>query len=211
MKIHTSTGGPAATNGYLIVDEDAKIGAIIDAPQEATARLIDVARRDGLTIPYLILTHGHWDHTADHALVTEAFPDAKVLIHRADEPQLEMPDLFFPLYFPIPARQADGYLNEGETLRIGGMAFAIMHTPGHSPGLVVLHEPTQHLLIAGDLIFAGSVGRTDFPGCDAKAMSASLQRVLALPDETVIFSGHGPQTTMGKERRTNPFLKRVGT
>ena len=210
MKISTNTGGLAATNAYLIADENTGDAAVIDAPQNTVLPLLNVAKHNGWNIRYLLLTHGHWDHTSDHKVVTDAYPDAKVLIHALDEPKLITPgSRIFTLPYKIPPRKADGYLEDGKTIRIGNLEFQIIFTPGHSPGHVVLYCPTESLLIAGDLLFAGAVGRTDLPDSDPAAMEISLQRVTQLPDNTAVRPGHGPPTTIGQEKQSNPFLQGI--
>ena len=210
MKISTNTGGLAATNAYLIADENTGDAAIIDAPQNTVLPLLNVAKHNGWNIRYLLLTHGHWDHTSDHKVVTDAYPDAKVLIHALDEPKLITPgSRIFTLPYKIPPRKADGYLEDGKTIHIGKQEFQIIFTPGHSPGHVVLYCPAESLLIAGDLLFAGAIGRTDLPDSDPAAMEISLQRVTQLPDNTAVRPGHGPPTTIGQEKQSNPFLQGI--
>ena len=210
MKIRTNTGGLAATNAYLIADENTGDAAIIDAPQNTVLPLLNVAKHNGWNIRYLLLTHGHWDHTSDHKVVTDAYPDAKVLIHALDEPKLITPgSRIFTLPYKIPPRKADGFLEDGKTIHIGKQEFQIIFTPGHSPGHVVLYCPTESLLIAGDLLFAGAIGRTDLPDSDPAAMEISLQRVTQLPDNTAVRPGHGPPTTIGQEKQSNPFLQGI--
>ena len=210
MKISTNTGGLAATNAYLIADENTGDAAIIDAPQNTVLPLLNVAKHNGWNIRYLLLTHGHWDHTSDHKVVTDAYPDAKVLIHALDEPKLITPgSRIFTLPYKIPPRKADGFLEDGKTIHIGKQEFQIIFTPGHSPGHVVLYCPAESLLVAGDLLFAGAVGRTDLPDSDPAAMEISLQRVTQLPDNTAVRPGHGPPTTIGQEKQSNPFLQGI--
>lgn len=207
MKIHTNTGGLAATNAYLIADETTGDAAIIDAPQNTLLPLLNVARHHQWNIRYLLLTHGHWDHISDHQVLTDAYPNAKVLIHRLDEPKLIKPgSLIFTLPYTIPPRKADGYLEDGQRIHIGNLEFQIIFTPGHSPGHVALYCPGQSLLMAGDLLFAGAIGRTDLPDSDPAEMEKSLMRVAELPEETAVRPGHGPPTTIGKEKMSNPFL-----
>src|SRR5690348_15965877 len=132
MKIHMNTGGLAQTNAYLLLDEPTKTAALIDAPGDTTAPLLQIAQQQGYDHKYLLLTHGHWDHPSDHQIVTTAFPHAKVLIHPLDESKLLDPvSKKFPLPYTIPPRRPDGYLNEGEHIQIGSLDFLILHTPGH--------------------------------------------------------------------------------
>ena len=207
MKIHTNTGGLAVTNAYLIVDETTGMAALIDAPHNTTAPLMNVAKHNNWTIQYLLLTHGHWDHIGDHKVVTDQYPQAQILIHHLDEPQLLTPgSLFFQLPYKIPPRKADGYLEDGQMVHIGNLEFTVMFTPGHSPGHVVLYCPAESLLISGDLLFAGTVGRTDLPDSNPDDMRQSLLRVAELPDTTDVRPGHGPPTTIGAEKISNPFF-----
>jgi len=208
MKIHMNTGGLAETNAYLIVDEASKAAAIIDAPESTTASLLGLAKEHGYDIQYLLLTHGHWDHISDHKVVTDAFPKAKVLIHRADEPKLQQPQsLLIELPYAIEPRNADGYIEDGDKIHIGHTVLAAMHTPGHAAGHVVFYAPEQKVLFAGDLLMAGAVGRYDFEDGNLALLKQSLHRVMLLPDPVRVHSGHGPATTIGHERTANPYLR----
>src|SRR5262249_48291397 len=157
----------------------------------------------------LWLTHGHFDHTADHAEVTRRFPNAKVLIHELDEPKLLQPAVqtrMFQLPFVIPPRKADAYVTDGQVLKLGNLDVTVLHTPGHAPGHVMYHIASEHVLIGGDLIIGGSVGRTDLPDSDHAQLMASILRVMQLPDDTKLLGGHGPVTTLGQERANNPYV-----
>ncbi len=211
MKIYNNTGGLAETNAYLVVDEGTRVGAIIDAPEGTTASLIAIAKDAGVDVQYLLLTHGHWDHLSDHAVVTEAFPKAQVLIHQLDEAKLQRPgSLLFELPYQIPARDADGHIDDGQKIHIGGVTLAAMYTPGHCEGHVVLYSNEHAVLFAGDLLMAGAVGRYDLPDGDVGLLKKSLHRVMLLPDKTKVLSGHGPATTIGNERNGNPFIREWG-
>ena len=205
----TNTGGIAGTNCILVADEAARQAVMFDAPDHTTEPLLAEAAKRGWDLIGLWLTHGHFDHFADHAVVNGRFPGAKVLIHAGDAAKIEDPALqtrLFRLPLTIPPRRPDGLLVDGQELRIGSLEVRVMHTPGHSAGHVVYYFPQENLLIGGDLIIGGSIGRTDLPDSDPEAMQASLRRVMALPDPTRLLGGHGPATTLGEERRTNPFL-----
>jgi glyoxylase-like metal-dependent hydrolase (beta-lactamase superfamily II) len=155
----------------------------------------------------LWLTHGHFDHLADHKVVTDRFPKAKVLIHKLDEPKLKDPtSKLFKLPFEIPARSADGYVEDGQVLAIGGIEVRVMHTPGHSPGHVAFYLPGQRVIIGGDLIMMNSIGRTDLPDSDADELYRSIRKVMRLPDETQLLAGHGEAATLGEQRRRNPYV-----
>ncbi len=149
----------------------------------------------------LWLTHGHFDHLADHAAVREKFPNVKILIHPLDEHRLSEPgSSTFMLPFKIPPGKADGFVNDGDELLLGSMKVRVMHTPGHAPGHVCYYFAEQNLLVGGDLIIMGAIGRTDFPDCDAAAMDESLRKVMKLPDETVLLPGHGEISSIREER-----------
>jgi hydroxyacylglutathione hydrolase len=207
MQILSNTGGIASTNCYLVADESTGQAVLFDAPDHTVAPLLEEAKKRKWDIIGLWLTHGHFDHTADHALVTEKFPNAKVLIHRLDEPKLIEPNTkFFPLPFEIPSRKADGYIEDGQTLKIGDISLTVIHTPGHSPGHVMYHFPDQNILIGGDLIFVNSVGRTDLPDSDPAQMDDSIRRVMKLPPETRLLPGHASVTTLADEAARNPYV-----
>jgi glyoxylase-like metal-dependent hydrolase (beta-lactamase superfamily II) len=207
MQILSNTGGIAATNCYLIADEATGQAVLFDAPDHTVAPLLEEAKKRKWNIIGLWLTHGHFDHIADHALVTKNFPNAKVLIHRLDEPKLIEPNTkFFPLPFEIPSRKADGYIEDGQTLKIGDIPLTVIHTPGHSPGHVMYHFPDQNILIGGDLIFVNSVGRTDLPDSDPAKMRESIRRVMKLPPLTRLLPGHAGVTTLADEAAGNPYV-----
>ncbi|MGH7177375.1 MAG: MBL fold metallo-hydrolase [Tepidisphaeraceae bacterium] len=208
MIVLPATGGLAATNCYLIGDEAAQLAVLFDAPNDTVAPLLDETRRRGWDLIGLWLTHGHWDHLADHAVVTQAFSNARLLIHPLDEPKLKTPgSAMFPLPFAIPARGADALLEDGQKLRIGSIEVDVIHTPGHSPGHVCFHLPRENVLIGGDLIICGAVGRTDLPDSDPRALDESIRRIMRLPDATQLLPGHCDASTLGAERAHNPFVQ----
>jgi glyoxylase-like metal-dependent hydrolase (beta-lactamase superfamily II) len=208
MQILMNSGGIAMTNCFLIADEDAKAAVLFDAPDHTAGELLDEVSRRGWNLVGLWLTHGHFDHLADHEVVTRRFPDAKVLIHELDEPKLQRPgSQVFALPFTIPARSADENVKDGQRLRIGKLEAEVLHTPGHSPGHVMYHIASEKVLVGGDLIIGGSVGRTDLPDSDHEQLEASIRRVMKLPAETRLLPGHGEPTTLGHERANNPFVR----
>jgi glyoxylase-like metal-dependent hydrolase (beta-lactamase superfamily II) len=207
MEILANAGGIAATNCYLVADEKSGDAVLFDAPDHTVAPLLEEAQRRGWRVQGLWLTHGHFDHTADHAVVTERFPQARVLIHRLDEPKLIDPSSrVFELPFVIPPRRADAYVEDGQTLSIGSIPVQVIHTPGHSPGHVVYHFPDQRVLIGGDLIIMGAVGRTDLPDSNQDDLNASIRKVMALPPQTQLLGGHGESSTLADEAKSNPFV-----
>ena len=208
MLIAMNTGGIAGTNCYLIGDDEAKQAVVFDAPDHTVAPLLDLAAEKGLEVIGLWLTHGHFDHIADHAEVTRRFPDAKVMIHRLDEPKLQKPNsAFVQLPFTIPSRDADGHVEDGQPLAIGNLRVKVIPTPGHAPGHVMYHLPQEKLLIGGDLIIGGAVGRTDLPDSDQDELFRSIRSVMRLPGDTRLLPGHGQVSTLDDERRTNPFVQ----
>lgn len=208
MIIAHNTGGVAGTNAYLIGDSEAKQAVIFDAPDHTVAPLLDIASARGLDVIGLWLTHGHFDHVADHLEVTKKFPSAKVLIHRLDEPKLREPNAsVFVLPFTIAPRIADAYVEDGQTLAIGKYSVEVIHTPGHAPGHVMYQFPGEKILVGGDLIIGGSVGRTDLPDSDHAQLEHSIRRVMQLPPDTRLLPGHGDVSTLELERITNPYVQ----
>ena len=208
MKIVSNTGGIAVTNAFLIADEQTKQAVVFDAPNDTVAPLLDEAQKQGWDVIGLWLTHGHFDHTADHKLVTDRFPNAKVLIHRLDEPKLQSPESsVFALPFTIPPRSADAYVEDGQELAIGNLKVKVIFTPGHAPGHVMYYLPDEKLLVGGDLIIGGSVGRTDLPDSDHAELERSIRKVMKLPPDTRLLPGHGQISTLEDEARENPFVQ----
>jgi hydroxyacylglutathione hydrolase len=208
MIIAQSTGGIAATNCYLIGDEQTKYAVIFDAPDHTVAPLLDEAQKRGLNVIGLWLTHGHFDHVADHEEVTKRFPHVKVLIHKLDEPKLQDPhSSVFALPFTIPSRSADANVEDGQTLELGSLTATVIHTPGHAPGHVMYHFAEQKVLVGGDLIIMGAVGRTDLPDSDPAALDASIRKVMKLPGDTTLLPGHGDASRLDDERRNNPYVQ----
>jgi glyoxylase-like metal-dependent hydrolase (beta-lactamase superfamily II) len=208
MIVLMNSGGIAMTNCFLVADEEAKQTVLFDAPNDTTGRVLDEAERRGWDLIGLWLTHGHFDHLADHAEVKRRFPNAKVLIHRLDEPKLLRPNSsLFPLPFTIPPGKPDGYVEDGDTLAIGGLQATVIHTPGHAPGHVMYHFAGQKMLIGGDLIIGGAVGRTDLPDADQAQLYRSIRRVMQLPPETRLLPGHGQPGTLAEELETNPYVR----
>jgi len=206
MKILMNTGGVAATNSFLIADEQSKQAVVFDAPDHTVAPLLDSAAKEGWDIIGLWLTHGHFDHVADHQVITDRYPGAKVLIHKLDEPKLQKPGATFVLPIRIPGRSADAYVEDGQKLRLGRYEFEVIHTPGHAPGHVMYYCAAEKVLVGGDLIIGGSVGRTDLPDSSHDDLIRSIQRVMKLPGDTKLLPGHGEISTLDEEREQNYFV-----
>jgi hydroxyacylglutathione hydrolase len=207
--------GPFETNCYLVYPAEAAAGArgrpcwIVDAsfqPSEMTERV----RELGLNPEALLLTHAHVDHIAGVDEVLAAFPGTPVLIHAAEKEWLGNPmlNLAAGAGMRTTAHGPDGFLEDGQELELGGSRWRVLYTPGHSPGGVTLYCDAAKAALVGDALFAGSIGRTDFPGCDHDLLMQSIRgRLYALPDETTIYPGHGPTSTIGREKRSNPFVR----
>jgi hydroxyacylglutathione hydrolase len=207
MKILSNTGGVFATNSYLVLDQLSKEAVIFDAPNDTTAPLLKAAADHGANLIGLWLTHGHIDHIADHAVVSSRFPQSKVLIHALDERKLQNPNSMYPVPFRTPARSADAHLTDGQLLKIGQNDVQVIHTPGHSPGHVAFYLPSEKVLIGGDLILMGAVGRTDFPDCSYPDLKASLRRIMRLPGDTQLLPGHGHPSLLSDELAENPYVR----
>ncbi len=208
MKILSHTGGIAYTNCYLVVDDATKQCVLFDAPDYTVAPILDHVQKEKLELIGLWLTHGHFDHIADHQLVRDRFPAAQVLMHKLDEPKLLRPgSAMFQLPFKIPPGTVDRFIAEGDTLTIGSLKVNVLFTPGHSPGHVSFHLPDEKVLIGGDLIIGGAVGRTDLPDSDESALIESVRRVMKLPGDTTLLPGHGGPSTLDDERRTNEYVR----
>lgn len=208
MQILRASGGIADTNAWLIADEVARQAVLFDAPNDTTAPLLDQCQAKGWDLIGLWFTHGHFDHIADHAVVTGRFPNAKILLHAGDEPKLtgKYP-MLFPLPFTIPPRKPDVYVNEGDKLAIGSMEVEVMHVPGHSAGHVVYYLPKQQVLVGGDMIILGGIGRTDLPDSNWGDMQRSLRRIMNLPEETTLLPGHGALSTLQRELHSNCMIQ----
>lgn len=207
MLIVRTSGGIAQTNCYLVADEDAHVAVLFDAPDHTAGVLVNECAKRGWDLIGLWLTHGHFDHIADHKVVTDRYPKARVLIHPLDEPKLKEPgSQVFALPFEIPPRSADGLLSDGQILDLGALKVQVIHTPGHAPGHVMFYIPEKQTVIGGDLIIGGSIGRTDLPDADHARMIQSLKRAMQLPDETYLLPGHGEPSRIGDERKNNPYV-----
>lgn len=207
-RVVTLTNGAFAENCYLVADPATGDAAIVDPGEEAD-RFLARLRREGWTLRAIWLTHGHVDHVAGVAAVRAA-TGAPVWLHPADRPlydrAADQARAFGLACDPPPP--PDRAFAGGEAVEVGGLRFDVLHTPGHSPGGVCLAG--HGVAFVGDLLFAGSVGRTDLPGGDAAALLASIRNTLyALPGDTVVHAGHGPATTLGAEKRSNPFARLV--
>lgn len=206
LRVIAMQNGHFMQNCYLLAEEGSAEAVIVD-PGEEPDLFLDTARREGLRIGQIWLTHAHIDHVMGVEAV-KAATGAPIHLHPADRPVYDavprQAELFGLLVAPLP--EPDHEFTHGGTAILGSTRFEVRHTPGHSPGSVCFVIPG--LVIGGDVLFQGSIGRTDLPGGNHPQLLESIRReLLSLPDETVVHSGHGPATTIGAERRGNPFLR----
>lgn len=205
LLVETFMVGPLENNVYLVSDRGSRKAALIDPGLESEG-ILQHLEQAGLQLELIINTHGHFDHIYANAFF-KAKTGAKVLIHKKDLSglrRLQDEALLFGLR-AAPSPEPDRLLQEGDLIELAGFSFQVLHTPGHTPGGICLYH--DGMVFVGDTLFAGSIGRTDLPGGSYEALIASVQKKLfVLPEETVVYPGHGPETTIGEEKRTNPFF-----
>lgn len=196
--------GPLQENAFLLIDRDSRDAAIADPGDDADL-LIEGIGRAGASLRAIWLTHAHFDHVGAVKALRQHF-NVPVYLHEKDIPIFEAGPLQAASYgLPFDGDVTPSErLFEGQGLDLGGLSFSVMHTPGHSPGHVTVHG--HGIALVGDCLFAGSIGRTDLPFGDPADLGRSLRRIMALPPETRVLPGHGPPTTIGAERRSNPFI-----
>ncbi len=195
-------------NCTILGDEQSREAIVVDPGDDIPGILVLLARH-ALTVKQIVITHAHIDHIAG-AQQLKRLTGAPILYNQQDLPLVAMMDIQAGwLNVPTPeVAPPDADLSDNQTVKIHGLTANVLHTPGHTPGSLSLYLPDQSLLLAGDTLFAGSVGRTDLPGGDTRTLIRSIQnRLLTLPDETIVIPGHGPNTSIGRERETNPFLQ----
>lgn len=209
---------PFQQNTRIVACEETRKAICID-PGEESGELIDFINSQSLELQAIALTHGHLDHIGGTAALNRQFPDAEIILHKDDEdlyyglPQQPLfmgiqPDQFASLGFDYedPPKLTRNWI-DGEIYEVGKLRFKVLHCPGHTRGHVVLAEETEKVVFVGDCLFAGTIGRTDLPGGSSEQLMDSINdKITALGDEFTVYSGHGPETTIGDERESNPFL-----
>jgi glyoxylase-like metal-dependent hydrolase (beta-lactamase superfamily II) len=203
VNVEITTDSRFGTNSYLVEDDETHDAVIIDANLEPD-QMVELARDRGVKVKAILLTHTDLDHIAGIHELREAFGEVPVVVHESERFVLDEGKPLRREFGPI-ATKLDGVVTFGDTHRAGSLQFEVLHTPGHSPGGVSLK--IDGYLFTGDALFAGTVGRSDFANSDGRALLDGIRaKLMSQPDDAVVYSGHGPKTTIGRERRMNPFL-----
>lgn len=201
---------PIGTMCYVIACPERQELAVFDAPLNAFPTAEKIAVQSGYKISGMYFTHGHWDHTLDGAKFNEA--GIPVFAHEDDRAFFETPDIMASFSIPgmeMPPVKVDTWLEDAQEIEIVGRQVQIRHVPGHCPGSILYWFKDDGIAITGDAIFSGSIGRTDFPGCSFEQLANSIRKqIYTLPDDTVLYPGHGPETSVGREAMANPFVTR---
>lgn len=209
MEIETLALGDFATNCYIIRSDVESPQCLVIDPGFDAEPAVGFLQKNSLTPRKILLTHGHCDHIAGVPLLIEAFGKMPVAIHSADAKMITSGrhNLAFLMGTRLSLNPADEELSAGQVIELGAVRLEVLATPGHTPGGVSFYSPDSATVFSGDTLFCAGIGRTDFPGGDASVLMASINHVLLqLPDDTAVYSGHGPATTIGAEKAGNPFL-----
>ncbi len=202
LKFKTFTGGAYETNCFLVEARDGMV--LFDAPEGADENFA------GEKVGMLVLTHGHWDHVADAAAIKQRH-GCPVVCHADTVPMVSEADFFERHGFPLRVEvvQPDIILREGKGQKLLGLTVDVLDVPGHCPGSLCFYATGEGVLIGGDVLFRGGIGRWDLPGGNGELLLQGIRtKIMPLPDETVVMPGHGPSTTIGIEKASNPFLRR---
>jgi hydroxyacylglutathione hydrolase len=210
MKLHVLPAGPIQTNAYLLLAPERGEAVLIDAPGEIWAEVLPILAEEKCRLAELWLTHGHWDHTQGAAEVVRA-TGAKVRAHLADKPLYENPQVmsaFMAERMQLEPVFTDTWVKQGDTFDALGTTFEVRHVPGHCPGNVLFYSAAMKAAFVGDALFAGNVGRTDLPGGSMATLEESIRRqIYSLPNDTVVYPGHGRETTVAEEKQSNPHVR----
>jgi len=224
VKIHVLPSGPIQTNGYLLTEPETGEAVLVDAPGGIMEKIRPRLAAEGCKLTELWLTHGHWDHMQDGALVKRE-TGARVVAHRADQPLIETPEImegFMCQKMGLEGVKVDAWAEQGGKLSALGREFEVREVPGHCPGNVLFYcaaakapaaaeaSARQGFAFVGDALFAGGVGRWDLPGGDFEMLAKSIRgQIYTLPDDTIVFPGHGSRTTVADEKAGNPYVAEV--
>lgn len=209
MEIQGFTEGLLATNVFLLTNQASEEALVIDCPDGSFETIMRIVEKRGLKVKAALVTHGHYDHTADLA----KFQRNKALVHAHPKDQFlierpEMMEMLMPPGMHVEPARIDVPLQHGQRLTWWDQEIEARHVPGHCPGSLLFYFPAVKAAFVGDAIFAGSIGRYDFPGGSFAELERSIrEQIYTLPDETVLYPGHGPATTVGAEKRGNPFVR----
>ena len=208
MHIDVIPAGPIETNAFLVTADSGE-AVLVDAPSAVAGAVRRLLEQRGARLSAILVTHGHWDHIGD---VESLHRDGvTVYAHPGDRTWIEDPEVmsaFMPPGLEIPPIQVDYWVEDGEVLDWAGAKIEVRHVPGHAPGNVLFYFPALKAAFVGDALFSGGVGRFDLPGGDWQTLETSVRdKIYTLPDETAVYAGHGPSTTVGKEKRSNPFVR----
>lgn len=212
MQVETFVLGGFQTNAFVVHKGTSSPACVVIDAGLSAQPMIAYLQRSGLRPEAVLLTHGHADHIEGVRLLREHFPDVEVVIHKADAVLLgdPMANVSAMVGMPLTIEPAEVVLEAEGAITYAGLTFHVLHTPGHTPGGVCFYCSDQNVVFVGDTLFAGSIGRTDFPGGNTQQLLESIHRKLfTLPDETIVYNGHGPKTTIGQEKRHNPFLRKA--
>ena len=208
MRIKTLVVGPLEVNCYLVWDEEINQGIVIDPGAEGPM-IVGEIKKLGFTLTHIVNTHSHVDHIGANSDVKEAFPDALLAIPEKDLPLFRSPHnpMLVMVCRAKPSPEPDLLLKEGDSIPVGSEELTVIETPGHTIGSISLYSSGAGVIFTGDTLFAGSVGRTDLPFSQHEALFASVrEKIFPLPEKTEVFPGHGPPSTVGREKRFNPFF-----
>ena len=207
MRITNLPSGMLSVNTYLAVDEETNKGIIVD-PGGYNKALTNAVAENGTDIEYIIITHGHSDHICGVNEHKEEFPNAKVVAYKDEEPMLLSPDMNQSIAFGQPYTvKADILVSDGDELDFGNLTMKFMHTPGHTKGGMCIYIEKANVLFSGDTLFHGSIGRTDLPtGSSSQLVRSVREKLMVLPEETKVYPGHMEETTIGYEKKYNPFV-----